>query len=629
MSRPTTRRLALSLATALSAIATTALAPAHAATSGDVAIGDPLALTVYLPLSNQTAAEAAAVALQTPGTPGYHRFLSVPDFVSRYAASDAEIATVKAILVSMGFTPGLVYPNHLAIEATAPAGTAALALGLSLHRYTVGGRTGIASSTAMRIPARLASHIRGIGGVDTMTHASPRHLTAALAPGLTGSTQHAAGAALAGGTPGDYLPADFAKFYDVLPITARGISGRGTTIGIVTLNDFNPADAYSFWSQIGLTVSPTRITKVDVDGGVEAAGNNADGEGETDLDVEESGALAPDANERVYIAPNTTNSTFINAFEAAASENIADTVSTSWGQPELDFFYDFATQTPADSFELQAFHDAFLEMALQGQTLYVASGDSGSFDTVRGCPAYGTPTADAPVCNAPYSVDHPAADPLVTAAGGTTLPFSFTLNDGIVLSVAREQAWGWDYISNEAAAQGFASAISVADVFSVGGGGGVSSYWTQPWYQFRVPGVTLTKPGQLFEANFGTGPQLQQYLAPLFPGRNMPDLSTNADPETGYATISEGAVLDFFGGTSFVAPQLNGVTSLFVQALGSRVGQINPALYRLGSAASTDIRAGDNWGYPAISGYDNAVGVGVLDASRLLSGLLALQAASH
>ncbi len=631
MSRPVTRRLALCLATALSALASAGAArsaPA-AADAGDVPVGDPLALTFYLPLTDQPGAEAAAIALQTPGSPAYHRFLSVPDFVSRYAASDAEVAGVKAILVSMGFTPGLVYPNHLAIEATAPAGTAALALGLSLRRYAAGRRTGIASSTAVRIPARLAGHVLGVGGIDTMAHASPRHRLAALAPALAGTPRRAAGAALAGGTPGDYLPADFARFYDLAPITARGISGRGTTIGIVTLNDFDPADAYSFWSQIGLSVSPTRITKVDVDGGVEAAGNNSDGEGETDLDVEESGALAPDAGVRVYIAPNVTNANFINGFEAAASDNIADTVSTSWGQPELEFFYDFATQTPGDSFELQAFHAAFLEMALQGQTLYAASGDSGAFDTVRGCPSYGTPTAANPVCNAPFSVDHPAADPLVTAAGGTTLPFTATLRDGIVLSVAREQAWSWDYISNEAAAQGHAAAISVADVFSVGDGGGVSSYWTLPWYQFRVPGITLTKPGQLFEANFGTGPQVQQYLAPLFPGRNMPDLSTNADPETGYATISEGAVVDGFGGTSFVAPQLNGVTALFVQALGGRVGQINPALYRLGSAASTDIRAGDNWGYSAVSGYDNATGVGVLDASRLLSGLLALQSASQ
>ena len=623
MPRPMTRRLGLTLATALTALAATMpWAPARAAMDGDVAVGDPLALTFYLPVRNEPAAEVAAIALQTPGDPSYHRFLTVPDFVASYADTDAQVAAVSAILSSMGFTVGLVYPNHLAIEATAPAGTAARVLGLSLHHYTLGGRSGIASSTPVHLPARLARLVRGVGGIDSMTHASPHHRAAAL----PGPAQRPVTGALTGGTPGDFLPADFERFYDVLPIYARGISGRGTTIGIVTLNDFNPADAYSFWSQIGLNVSQGRITKVDVDGGVEAAGNNADGEGETDLDVEESGAIAPDADVRVYIAPNVTNANFIDGFEAAASENIADTVSTSWGQPELDFFYSFAAQAPGDTVELQEFHDVFLEMALQGQTIYAASGDSGAFDTVRGCPFYGVPSATSPVCNAPYSVDHPASDPLVTAAGGTTLPFSVTLRDGIVLSVAQEQAWAWDYISGEAAAQGKGSAIPVPEVFSVGDGGGVSAYWTLPAYQLRVPGITLTQPGQVFEANFGTGPQVQTLLRPLFPGRNMPDLSANADPETGYATISEGAVVDGFGGTSFVAPQLNGVTSLFVQALGGRVGQINPALYRLGSAASTDIRAGDNWGYAAKGGYDNAVGVGVLDASRLLTGLLTLQA---
>ena len=80
-----------------------------------------------------------------------------------------------------------------------------------------------------------------------------------------------------------------------------------------------------------------------------------------------------------------------------------------------------------------------------------------------------------------------------------------------------------------------------------------------------------------------------------------------------------------YGGTSFVAPQLNGVTSLLVQALGGRVGQINPALYQLGTLVSTDNAAGNNWGYKAVAGYDNATGVGTLDAARLAIGLGALK----
>ncbi len=623
MPRIPKHRLILSAATALSALSV--LLAGTPATAGD-SIGSPLALTVYLPINNLAAAEAEAQAIQTPGAPEYHKFLSVKDFVAKYADSDAQISAVEQVLEGLGFTIGTVYANHLAIEVTSSDTAASQALGLSLKQVTVAGRTGVVSDTAMQIPASLTGMIRGIAGVDTIAHAYPLHTQAALS---TPAAHHAAGT-LVGGTPGNFLPADFERFYDVKPIYARGISGAGSTIGIVTLNTFSPKDAYSFWKQIGLKVSQTRITRIDVDGGIEAKGNNSDGEGETDLDVEESGAIAPGANVRVYIAPNVSNANFINGFEAAASENIADTVSSSWGEPELTYFYNVATQTPSETFQLQAFHDAFLEMALQGQSLFIAAGDAGSFDTTRGCPTTSAnpPSATNPVCNAPYAVDHPASDPLVTAAGGTTVPFTadiVTPTGTIVLSVAQERAWSWEYIYKQAAVQGFGSVIDKADVFSVGGGGGVSSYWPMPSYQGGVGGITATVPDQAFKENTGAGKQLQVKLPSNFAGRNMPDLSTNADPESGYQTISEGMVVAGYGGTSFVAPQLNGVNALFVQALGGRTGQLNPALYQLGNLATTDISAGNNWGYKAAGGYDNAAGIGVLDAATLLLGLTALQ----
>jgi kumamolisin len=591
---------------------------ANAATPSTVSVGDELALTFYMQPKNLLVAEIQAIAMQTPGSPNYHKFLTVNQFVKNYAPSDADIATATARLQKLGFTVTYVYPNHLAIEAVATAGTTQNALGVSLKRYTLHGRTGMAPSAPVTLPATLSGLFRGVGGMDTITHAHPRHAIPAFGHSPTPSAMPAK---LTGGVPGYYLPSDFVSFYDVAPIYNRGLTGRGSTIGIVTLNDFDPADAFLFWKQIGLSVSKKRITKVDVDGGVETVGTN-DGEGETDLDVEESGALAPDADVRVYIAPNNTNANFINAFEAAASENIADTVSTSWGQPELEFFYNLATGTPGDTWELQAFHDAFLEMALQGQTLYVAAGDSGSYDTTSICSPFGTPTADAPVCNYPYAIDHPSSDPLVTAAGGTTRPFVITLTDGLKILVPTEQAWGWDYLSNQAAAQGKPDDIPVSDVFSVGGGGGVSSYWTLPLYQLFTRGITLSKPGQLFIENAGTGKQVQNVLLPYYFGRNTPDISTNADPESGYQFVQDGGLNTYYGGTSFVAPQLNGVTALFVQGLGHRVGQINPALYDLGKLATTDIVAGDNWGYAGKSGYDNASGLGVLDAAKLLDALI-------
>ena len=260
-------------------------------------------------------------------------------------------------------------------------------------------------------------------------------------------------------------------------------------------------------------------------------------------------------------------------------------------------------------------------MALQGQTVYAASGDSGSFATVGECSAFGTPTAMNPVCNAPYAVGSPADDPYVTAAGGTTLPLTVPLQDGVTLTVPAERAWSWDYLASEAAAQGHGADITLDDVFSTGGGGGVSSYFAEPWYQTGTAGITVTQDGQFFAADFGAGSVIQNILPGSFAGRNMPDISTDADPYSGYQLVEEGATYTYYGGTSFVAPQLNGITGLFVEYLGGRVGQINPALYQLGNSVTTDIVQGDNWGYNAHAGYDNAAGLGTLDATRLLVGL--------
>lgn len=609
------------LALSVAACPVAAARAAAAAPTANVSYGNGVAVTFYLALRNPAQAEAQAVAIQSYGSPSFHKFLTVSRFLASYAPTSAQVTALEQSLASMGYVISTVYPNHLAIEAIAPPAVINATLGVTLEQRTVRGRTGMVPDRAPTLPASLRGMVLSVGGLDTMRHAHP-HLSHTLAR-TADAAAHPGATTLYPSGPGDYLPADFENFYDVNPVYSAGNTGRGTTIGIVTLADFYPADSYNFWKQIGLNVSQTRITKVNVDNGVGTI-SDALGEGETDIDTQQSGAIAPGANLRVYIAPNNTNANFINGFEAAASENIADTVSTSWGEAEVDLFSSVETQSPGGNSELQAFHAVFLEMALQGQTIYASSGDSGAYTTVEECPVTGKPTAAAPVCNAPYTVDTPASDPLITAAGGTTLPFSTpavidAAGDTIQLTVNQERAWAWDYIVSQAAAQGQAANAPRSAFFSVGDGGGVSSYWAVPWYQTGTAGIALTKPNQIYTENTGSGPVTLVTLPSSYAGRNLPDISTNADPYSGYQYIEQGTVVDGYGGTSFVAPELNGVTALFVQSLGARVGQVNPILYDVGNYAFPDVTAGDNWGYNAVAGYDQAAGIGKLDAAKLLT----------
>ena len=596
--------------------------PAAVTDLGPVAIGSPTATTVYLAPRDPAALAAFVAAVQTPGNAEFHHFLTRPQFVKRFAPTAATIAQVESVLQQAGFTIGVLYANHLALEVSAPAGTMSAAFGATLRRVASNGRTGTVSTTPVLVPASIRSFVRGVGGFDTAVarHGGRVHAArtgVAAAPATAGITDQ----------PGFYTPADYETRYDVLPLAQAGATGRGTTIGIVTLSDFDVADAAAFWSKIGVAVGPNHVTKVDVDGGTDPTTPYGDTDpGESDLDVQQSGAIAPNATVLAYVTPNISSSTFLNGFEAAASDNLADVISCSWGEAELNYFSNALTGGQDMTFYLTAFHDAFAEMAAQGQTVFTDADDNGAFEVNRFqypvFPTVGQPPAYTPV----YSIHHPSSDPLVTASGGTTVPFTAAYKGYPTVDVAQEQAWSWSYFPLGALAQGEGLAAAEAQVelnFAVAGGGGVSIYWPLPSYQKGLAGVTATMTGQALY-QLGSSPQLLATEPGGFAGRNIPDLSADADPDTGYFYVQGGTTYDYYGGTSFVAPQFAGTLALMVEKLGHRVGQLNPLLYALqasGAGVARDITTGDNWGYLAAPGYDQTTGLGVIDAAKLYAGL--------
>ena len=159
--------------------------------------------------------------------------------------------------------------------------------------------------------------------------------------------------------------------------------------------------------------------------------------------------------------------------------------------------------------------------------------------------------------------------------------------------------------------------------------------------QLFINGVQQSQPGQdwtinpAYAALFGVV-NTSYNLPANYPGRNVPDVSFNADPETGYIIpyTSEPSgtflILSFIGGTSFVAPQLNGVTALLGQDLHSRLGLLNAPLYFLAlsgrayhgpDAPLNVISTGDNWFYSGRNGYSPAAGLGTLNVANFAQAL--------
>lgn len=105
-------------------------------------------------------------------------------------------------------------------------------------------------------------------------------------------------------------------------------------------------------------------------------------------------------------------------------------------------------------------------------------------------------------------------------------------------------------------------------------------------------------------------------VSKVFPGRSVPDLAGNADPETGYQIVVAGQ-RQVVGGTSAVAPLHAGCYALLKQATGKPVDFLNLCLTN--PQAMFDVTVGDNGGYRAGPGRDSVSGLGVPGYDKLLA----------
>lgn len=604
-----------------------ALAAKPAMTSQDLgatAADATQTVSIVLKLRNADELDEFIAATVDPGSPLYHRFLSVEQFRAAFAPRREDIRRVTDFLGANGIVVNEVYPNGLVIKATGTAAQFTQAFQAILHDYSDrDGQRFRRPEHGHQVPGHLADVILYVAGLNTQSAQFRPHSTLAKrhAAGLGDTAPKVvlpAGNSTATGVPGSFTTGDVANQYGVNPLYARGVTGKGRTVGIATLANFYPSDAYTYWNAIGLNVSPTRITQVHVDGGGDLSATA--GSGETTLDVQQSGGLAPDAKMVVYDAPNT-EAGFIDVFYKAVADNAVDTLSVSWGSPEI-LNYEIPGVSTDSRGVLVAYHQAFAEAAAQGISTFASAGDDGAYDT--------NSVAPYPTFSKILTVDSPASDPYIVAAGGTTLPGDIQRKYGTI-HIPTEQVWGWDYFNPYLIAN---YGNDFKDYyFSVGGGGGVSVFWPTPDYQRGTKGIRRSEPNQVWTyTDPATGVQSYLYTVPAnVKGRNLPDISLNSDPYTGYLVYSttDGGWIAGYGGTSFASPQLNGIFALISQAKGSRLGLLHPVLYggrseewrRQSRPGTLDITAGDNWFYSGSKGYEPGAGLGTIDASALVQAI--------
>lgn len=537
---------------------------------------------------------------QNPASPHYHQWLTPQQYGARFGLSSADLTKVQTWLAGKGLTVTFVAPSMTYITVSGSVRQIESAFSTTIHSLSENGEQHISNVTDPQLPSAIANLVTGITGLNDFKPRSHAMVQPHFTSSVTG-THYVA-------------PGDFYTIYDVNPLLTQNINGTGISIAIVGQTDISLSDVAAFRSASGLPANPPTI--VQATGYV--AGTVSGDIDEAQLDVEWSGAVAPNASIKFVTVGSSNSATVVNALFYAISNNVAPIISMSYGNCESAW----------GQSNLNAINQALQQANAQGITFISASGDAGATD----CDA-------APPADSGLAVDFPGSSPFATSAGGTmfnegsaTGATSYwnsnsspgTANAGSAIGYIPEAVW------NESTSTGLSS-----------GGGGVSAYFSKPAWQIG-PGV------------------------PADSARDVPDISLNAAANhDGYLFCSQGSCTNGFrnsagnlnvvGGTSVVAPALAGIFALLEQQLGvgniprdqcssgqsnpqCGLGNINPKLYGIGFSqyfgnvfhdttsgnnnspcqlGTTNCPSGGSIGYTATPGYDLATGWGTVDVAQL------------
>lgn len=510
----------------------------------DVDANTLVPLTFALPLRNKEALETLIKNIQDPTDPHYGKYLTPEEFAEHFAPTQEDYDQLTAYAQSLGLQVTNTHSNRILLNVAGSKESIEAAFNLHLHHYQrSNGHTFYAPDNDPEVPHFIASIVHGIVGLDNQATWHTYNRRKEMQEGVLIS-EHVSHAHPSG-PGGGYSPNDVSTAYNLNGVSANG---SGQIVALFELGGYLASDISAYTNYFGLP-SP-QLKNIPVDGG-----STSGIDPEVTLDIELVLALAPHSQVYVYEGPNSDQGV-LDTYNQIAKDNLAKQVSTSWGLGE----------NLVNSQYRQAENAIFQQMAVQGQTIYAASGDSGAYDE------YPSRT---------LVVDDPASQPYVVGVGGTKL----TVN-------ATSGAYGSESVWNEGLGQG-------------AGGGGVSTFWSIPSWQTNVSS-TFSKTH-----------------------RNVPDVALNADPYSGYSIYYNGQ-WTIYGGTSCAAPLWAAFTARVNQGRATNqlpaLGFANPLLYAIGVGTSYttdfhDVTTGNNLHYSAKKGYDNASGWGSFNGGNLFETL--------
>jgi subtilase family serine protease len=531
---------------------------------------------VYLAGQNAAGLAAYAAAVSQPGNADYGHFLSPAQVAAQFGPTGAQIAAVKSWLTGDGLTVTSVNDSVDGyVAVTGSVSDAAKAFSVTFQNFKgPDKRTDRAPEQTATAPASVASAVLTVTGLDTATHQmkpgdtlpppGPNYWVAGPCSQYYGqkiaTTEPSAYGTKQPWTNCGYTPSQVRGAYGV---TQSGMTGKGQTVAIVDAyaSPTMLGDANEFSKVVGdKPFRPGQYQQYLPGTFTDTAANECDAPGwygEETLDVEQVHGEAPDANVRFVAGASCTDQDLLSTLAYIVDNHLASIVSDSWGEP-------------ADTETLTSAYDQVFEVgAIEGIGFFFSSGDSG----------YESPDEDGG--SDQIQVDYPTSSPWVTSVGGTSLAIGKKNNYEF------ETSWGTllDPLASSGTSWEFTPPGEYPQYYDGSSGGGVSTQYTQPFYQRGVVPYSLA-----------TAVPQGTTTTPM---RVVPDVSALADPSTGVlvgqTTLQpDGTTYAFslsrIGGTSVACPTFAGIEADAQQAAGHVLGFADPAIYqRYGTPAYHDV----------------------------------------
>jgi subtilase family serine protease len=560
-----------------------------------------ISVTVWLNLHNKAALDAMVQGMYDKTSPNYHKFLTMKEFKTQFAPTAKDAATVRDFLTTHNMKVTSIDRNNHFVVAQGSVGDAQTAFQTKINRMMINGVAHHVNATPPAIAgpaAALVSTVQGLSDLNYHANVKPSQNpetgvpfagvspTAVGADGLFfsgeclrppevvtfttgGSTPKAIYAGNRYGaninSPAPNLPscgydaAEMQKAYGLNNVYKAGLDGAGQTIMIIDAFGSNTivADTNLFSSLNGLPpLTSSNFTIFTPNGSATCTSTNGCIAGnwqfETTLDVQWAHSIAPGANIVLILGADNsfTNLDIANLF--AVENGFGTVLSNSFGISEIAL-------VELDPSELVVENGISEIAAALGISQNVSTGDSGD--------QLATNTADFGIPS--VSVQANADSPFATAIGGTSTFLDSKSN------IELQTGWGMNFARIAEATPNPPTIPPLLFGFQSGAGGGTSVVYAKPKFQ---------------KGNTTGGVKFRQ----------VPDISMNADPETGNEIVvtptsvpGDEQLVEVFGGTSLSCPMFSAFWAIANQAAAAEglgpLGQAAPILYELSGNAITDV----------------------------------------